>query len=105
MSATGLYTACGLVLFVLGLHAVFARRDRMGRVLALNVMGGGAFLVLVSLGARGPRLADGRPDPVPQALVLTGLVVSVSLSAVALAIPERDGAAGTPPDDHAPPHG
>jgi len=47
-------------------------------------MGSGAFLVLVGLAQR-----SGTPDPVPQAMVLTGIVVAVAATALALALARR----------------
>jgi multicomponent Na+:H+ antiporter subunit C len=52
------------------------------KVLAINVMGSGAFLILVGAGAMG----GGEVDPVPQAMVITGIVVAVSATALALAL-------------------
>jgi len=46
-------------------------------------MGSGVFLVLVALGARTPGAS---PDPVPHAMVITGIVVAVSATALALAL-------------------
>ena len=56
------------------------------KVLALNVMGSGVFLLLIAAAYRGP---DAAPDPVPHALVLTGIVVAVSATALALALGRR----------------
>ena len=41
------------------------------------------FLVLVALGGRTPGAV---PDPVPHAMVITGIVVAVSATALALAL-------------------
>jgi len=57
-------------------------------VLALNVMGAGVFLVLIAVAYRG---AGTPADPVPHALVLTGIVVAVSATALALALGKRLG--------------
>jgi multicomponent Na+:H+ antiporter subunit C len=76
--------ACGAaVLIAIGLHGAITRRHLVRQILALNVMSGGVFLLLIAVGARN---ADPEPDPVPQALVLTGIVVAVSVSGLALAI-------------------
>jgi len=53
------------------------------KILAINIMGSGVFLVLVSLAARTQGVA---PDPVPHAMVITGIVVAISASALALAL-------------------
>lgn len=49
-------------------------------------MGAGVFHVLVAVAYRG---LDTAPDPVPQALVLTGIVVAVSATALALTLGQR----------------
>ena len=54
------------------------------RILAFNLMGSGVFLVLIGLAQRG-----GVPDPVPQAMVLTGIVVAVAATALALTLARR----------------
>ena len=49
-------------------------------------MGTGVFMLLISIAYRGPDVA---PDPIPHALVLTGIVVAVSATALALALVRR----------------
>jgi len=49
-------------------------------------MGAGVFMLLIAVAYRGPGLP---PDPVPHALVLTGIVVAVSATALALALVRR----------------
>jgi multicomponent Na+:H+ antiporter subunit C len=75
-----LYALTGAALFGLGLSHAVRRAHPVRRVLALNIMGSGVFLVLIALARRAP----GGADPVPQAMVLTGIVVAVSATAVAL---------------------
>jgi multicomponent Na+:H+ antiporter subunit C len=60
--------------------------DILARILAINVCSGGVFLILVAAGYRGPGVAA---DPVPHALVLTGIVVAISATALALALVRR----------------
>lgn len=81
-----LYALSGAMLFAIGLVAVFVAPHPVRRILAANVMGSGVFLVLVALARRAP---TGPPDPVPHALVLTGIVVSVSATALGLALARR----------------
>jgi len=81
-----LYSLTGVVLFAVGVRAALLHRSLLGRVLAINVCGAGIFLVFVALAYRGPELA---PDAVPHALVLTGIVVAVSATALALALGRR----------------
>jgi multicomponent Na+:H+ antiporter subunit C len=83
MSAALLYALAGAALFALGLYALLVRAHLLRKILGFNVMGSGVFLVLVGLAQR-----DG-PDPVPQAMVLTGIVVAVSATALALILMRR----------------
>lgn len=86
MSQFQLYGLTGVTLFGLGLYAVIAHAHLIRKILAINVMGNGIFLVL---GAVARRVPDGMPDPVPHAMVLTGIVVAVSATAVSLALTRR----------------
>jgi multicomponent Na+:H+ antiporter subunit C len=82
---TGLIFACaGVILFAMGVAGVVLLDHLLRRILAFNLMGSGAFLVLVGLAQR-----SGIPDPVPQAMVLTGIVVAVAATALALALARR----------------
>ncbi len=81
-----MYAVVGALLFALGLYAAMAYAHLLRKVLAFNVMGSGTFLALVGLAQRGSRAV---PDPVPQALVLTGIVVAVSATALALILARR----------------
>lgn len=76
------YALVGTGLFSVGLLALLLHRHLLRRVLALNVMGSGVFLIFVALARRAGTL----PDPVPHAMVLTGLVVSVSATALGLVL-------------------
>ncbi|MCS6926289.1 MAG: NADH-quinone oxidoreductase subunit K [Candidatus Binatia bacterium] len=86
MNAAVLYTLMGVGLFSIGLHGFLAQPHLLRKVLALNIMGSGVFAVLMATAWRGPQLP---PDPVPHALVLTGIVVAVSATAFALALLRR----------------
>ncbi len=76
----------GVGLFVLGVRGALLHRSMLGKVLSINVCGAGVFLVFVTLAYRGLELP---PDPVPHALALTGIVVAVSATALALALDRR----------------
>ena len=86
MTPLDLYALAGVALFGVGFWGVIARSHLIWKVLAFNLMGGGVFLVLL---AAPPRLDPARADPVPQAMVLTGIVVAVAATAVALAMALR----------------
>jgi multicomponent Na+:H+ antiporter subunit C len=86
MSTYLVYTMGGALLFALGTYGLVARRHLIRKVISANFMGSGVFLILIGLGNRSPQ---GGPDPVPQAMVLTGIVVTVALTALGLAIAKR----------------
>jgi multicomponent Na+:H+ antiporter subunit C len=86
LTAQLLYGLTGCLIAALGLRSVLLGSSLLQRVIALNVMGAGVFLVLIAVAYRGP---DAAPDPLPHALVLTGIVVAVSATALALALARR----------------
>jgi multicomponent Na+:H+ antiporter subunit C len=86
VSRAQLFSLVGVALVVLGVHAAASRRHLIRKILALNVAGGGVFLLLVSLAWRNRAPA---PDPIPHAMVLTGIVVAVSVTAFALSLVRR----------------
>lgn len=78
-----LYALAGVWIAVLGLRGVLVGADFFRRVLAANILGSGVFLVMVSLAGRAPEMP---PDPVPHGMILTGIVVAVSGTALMLAL-------------------
>lgn len=80
-----MYAFAGIGLFLVGLHGLIVYAHLLRKILALNVMGSGVFLVLVALARR----AGQAPDPVPHAMVITGIVVAVSATALALVLLRR----------------
>lgn len=82
MSQFLFYALIGALLFCIGLAGLLIQRHLLRRVIAINVISVGVFLVFVALAKR----AGAVPDPVPLAMVLTGLVVSVSATALALVL-------------------
>ncbi len=83
MSAAFLYALVGIGLFSLGLYALIVHAHLLRKILAINVMGSGIFLVLVALAGR---TGETQPDAVPHAMVITGIVVAVSATALALSL-------------------
>jgi multicomponent Na+:H+ antiporter subunit C len=81
MSAITLYAMTGAALVGIGFFGLIAARHLLRRVLAFNLIGSGLFVLLGAAGARG-----GDPDPVPQALIITGIVVALSASALAVGL-------------------
>lgn len=95
MSQWTLYACSGAAVIAIALHGLFARDGVVKRIIAANLLGSGVFLILVALANRAPLPFA---DAVPHALVLTGIVISVSATALALAL-ARSVASTTP--DHA----
>ncbi len=83
MSTAFLYALVGMGLFALGLYALIVHVHLLRKILAINVMGSGIFLVLVALARR---TGEAQPDAVPHAMVITGIVVAVSATALALTL-------------------
>jgi multicomponent Na+:H+ antiporter subunit C len=81
-----LYLLAGAALFAIGFYSLVIQTHLLRRIMALNVMGSGVFLVFLALAAQ---TAGAIPDPVPQAMVLTGIVVSVCATGLALALADR----------------
>lgn len=79
MNATLLWVALGLGLWLLGLHGLLTLRQPLRRIIAINLMGSGVFLLMIALAAR-----HTLTDPLLVALVVAGLVVAVSATALAL---------------------
>jgi multicomponent Na+:H+ antiporter subunit C len=86
MTSDLLFALAGAALFALGTARFFGDPHLLRRLLALNVTGSGTFLVLVGLAQRG---AGQPPDPLAQALVLTGLVVAISATALGVVLLRR----------------
>lgn len=82
MTLAQLYAFCGVALCVVGLHGVVRRSHLLRKILGLNVMGSGVFLVIGALA----RPDAGTPDPVPHALIITGIVVAIAVTAFALVL-------------------
>jgi len=55
------------------------------KILAFNVVGSGVFLLFGAIAYRGAGAGMGG-DPVPQALLITGIVVAFSATALAVAL-------------------
>ncbi|WP_111642312.1 NADH-quinone oxidoreductase subunit K [Marinimicrobium alkaliphilum] len=79
MTQSLLFLVVGVCLWVIGLYGLLRVRHVIRRLIAVNIMGGGAFTVMVAIAVRTDPV-----DPVFQALVVTGLVVAVSATAFAL---------------------
>ncbi len=81
-----IYTVTAGLLFSLALGGVFLCRHFFKKIIAAKILGASVFLLLVSVAKRD---ADAFADPVPHAMVITGIVVAVSAAAFALALARR----------------
>lgn len=77
------YLLAGPVLFAVGFYALVVQAHLLRRIMAVNVMGSGVFIVFITVAARTP---GPYADPVPHAMVLTGIVVAVCATGLALAL-------------------
>jgi multicomponent Na+:H+ antiporter subunit C len=80
MISTLAFAFTAAILIGIGLHGLVCGQHLMRQLLAFNIIGSGIFLLLGSLG---------RADPVPQALIITGIVVSLSATALAITLMVR----------------
>lgn len=94
----------GAALIGLGLYGLVVHRHLLRRMIAFNVIGSGIFLMFGAAGRRDPALP---PDPVPQAMIITGIVVALAATALAVtlivALARARGAAELPGDETADP--
>jgi multicomponent Na+:H+ antiporter subunit C len=85
MSPATLYGLCSAVLVGLGLFGLITDPRSLRKILAFNLIGGGVFLLFGVVARKGAAAALAG-DPVPQALVITGLVVAFAATALAVAL-------------------
>jgi multicomponent Na+:H+ antiporter subunit C len=85
MSGTALYWLCGALLVGVGLYGTIVQPEPLRKILAFNILGSGTFLLFGVIARRGAAAGMGG-DPVPQAMVITGLVVAFSATALAVAL-------------------
>ncbi len=86
MSIAFFYALVGVGLFSIGFYGLVVHAHLLRKILAINVMGNGVFLILVALAKR---TGNPQPDAVPLAMVITGIVVAVSATALALSLMSR----------------
>ena len=102
MTSATLYGLMGAGLVGLGLYGLVVHPHALRKILAFNILGGGVFLLFGVIARRGASSGLGG-DPVPQALVITGIVVAFSATALAVALvvrlAEETGRAALPSDD------
>jgi multicomponent Na+:H+ antiporter subunit C len=85
MNSATMFGYCGAMLVGLGLFGLVTNPEILRKILAFNVLGSGVFLLFGVIARRGAAAGLGA-DPVPQALVITGIVVAFSATAMAVAL-------------------
>jgi multicomponent Na+:H+ antiporter subunit C len=85
-----------VALFVIGFHTMLTHANLIKKIMGMNIMDTAVFLLFISSGyVRGghapilaPDAVGGRTyvNPVPAALILTGIVIAVSITAFALGL-------------------
>lgn len=85
MTAATVFGLCGAALVGLGLYGLVVHSEPLRKILAFNLLGGGVFLLFGVIARRGAAAGLGG-DPVPQALIITGIVVAFSATALAVAL-------------------
>lgn len=85
MTEATLYGLLGAALVGIGLYGTLARPEPLRRILGFNLLGGGVFLIFGAVARRGAA-AGFAGDPVPQAIVITGVVVAFAATTLAVAL-------------------
>lgn len=79
MTQDMLYSVSGILLFAIGLAGLIIAAHIIRKLIAVNTMGIGVFMVLLATARHGAVT-----DPLPHAMVLTGIVVAVAGTALCL---------------------
>jgi len=90
------YAACAVILFGIGFTMLLLHQNLIRKIIGLNIMDTAVYLFLAAqgfiAGRTAPIVVNGVQEvsayinPIPSGLVLTGIVVSVSSSALLLAL-------------------
>lgn len=94
------YETAAVILFFIGFMTLLLHRNIIKKIIGMNIMDSAMYLFLASTGYIEGRVAPfavvGEPatvetfvNPIPTGLVLTGIVVSVSVSAFSFALAYR----------------
>ena len=85
MSAATVFGLCAAAVAGLGLYGLITNPQPLRKIVAFNLLGSGVFMLFGVVARRGAAAGFGG-DPVPQALVITGIVVAFSATALAIAL-------------------
>jgi multicomponent Na+:H+ antiporter subunit C len=85
VNAAAVFGLLAAALVGVGLYGFIVNPQPLRKILAFNVIGSGVFLLFGAIARRGAALGLGG-DPVPQALLITGIVVAFSATALAVTV-------------------
>lgn len=85
MNVIAVYGVCATALVGLGLYGLIVNAQPLRKILSINLLGTGVFLLFGVIARRGAAAGLGG-DPVPQAMTITAIVVAFSATAVAVAL-------------------
>jgi multicomponent Na+:H+ antiporter subunit C len=85
MSEITLFGLGASALVGLGLYGFIIQPDPLRKLLAFNVLGSGVFVLFGVIARRGAAAGMGG-DPIPQAIVITGIIVAFAGSALAIGL-------------------
>lgn len=96
---TNVEEVVAVILFAIGFTSLLLNKNLIKKIIGLNIMDTAVYLFLAAKGyvdgRKAPIIVDGVQkveayiNPIPSGLVLTGIVVSVSVTAILLAITIR----------------
>ncbi len=94
--SSNLVEGVSMILFGIGFTTLFLHPNMIKKIMGFNIMDTAVYLFLAAkgyiFGRKAPIVVDGNTDvtayinPIPAGLVLTGIVVSVSVTAVMLSL-------------------
>ena len=97
--SSNLFEGVAIILFGIGFTTLFLHPNMIKKIMGLNIMDSSVYLFLAAkgfvFGRKAPIVVDGVQEmeayinPIPTGLVLTGIVVSVSVTAFLLAMTTR----------------
>lgn len=85
MNPATLFGLCAAGLVALGVYGLIVNPRPLRKILAFNLIGNGVFLLCAVIARRGAAPGFGG-DPIPQALLITAIVVAFAASALAVAL-------------------
>jgi len=85
-----------IILFLIGFYGIIAKKNIIKKIFALSILNSSVVILFIlegsKIGTNAPIMEEGVKnvvDPIPQALMLTAIVIGVCITALALAIAFR----------------